>query len=432
MFVEFSVTNYRSFAEKQTLSLVAGGSAKKQPCFAFTSGNSFAPDLLRSACIFGANGSGKTALVKAMDFFKDFVISSSKNSQEGEPIGVEPNVFRTGLAERPSTFEIVFVHQETLYQYGFAVDQQRVWSEWLFARPNKDKSRTRGLFQREFDATEQNYSWDINHTHIKGQKELWKKSTRDNSLFLSQAVQLNAEDLKTPFSWIQDNFGVIKSANGLPYNFTARQCDGKDKKTEILELLQSVDIRIQDINIEKKEVNFNLSSIPFVDKVFPKEFLENFRKEKFPKLEIKLSHQQESGSLIPLHIDEESKGTQVLFGLAGLWLEVLERGYTLVIDELHNHMHPHALRILINLFHNPVINKNRAQLIFTSHETSVMAKGFMHQDQIWLTEKSTYESTRLVPLSDFKVRDLHNFQKAYLHGRYGGVPNIRETLFHGK
>ena len=131
-------------------------------------------------------------------------------------------------------------------------------------------------------------------------------------------------------------------------------------------------------------------------------------------------------NLFGLDLTEESDGSQVIFSLAGPWLDVLDNGYTLIVDELHNSLHPHALKFLIQLFHDPKFNSNNAQLIFTSHETSVMTKDFMHQDQIWLLEKSDADNSMLIPLSDYKVRDVSTFQRAYLDGRYGGVPKLRE------
>ena len=427
MLVSFSVENYRSFAEKQTLSLVSGTASKKNNNFSFSTQNALAPHLLRSACIFGANGAGKSSLIRAMDFFQEFVSTSAKDTQEGEKINVTSNSLCPKLKNKPSEFEIIFIYGEGLYQYGFSVDRERVWSEWLFARPSSENSRMRNLFQREYDSEKKQYLWDINSVHIKGSKQVWKDSTRSNALFLSQAVQLNSKDLKEPFDWIQKHLKVIESPDRLSSGFTANQCIEKGWKDRVLELLQSVDIKIKDIEIETKDID--ASDFPDdMPKALREALLEQMKGRKGKAFKVVSLHEDRSGNLIPLSFDEESDGTNVLFGMAGPWLDVLENGYTLVVDELHNSLHPHALRTLINLFHDPLINKNNAQLIFTSHETSVMTKNFMHQDQVWLAEKDETESSQLIPLSDFKVRDISNFQKAYLDGRYGGVPKLKEFV----
>jgi AAA15 family ATPase/GTPase len=427
MLISFSVKNYRSFADNQTISLVASSASKKNHKISFPSGNSMAGNLLRSACIFGANGAGKSSLIKALGFFKYFVITSAKDLQEGESINVTPHLFKVDLDSKPSEFEIVFIYKQSYYQYGFALDEQRVYGEWLFTKPNTEKSRTRTLFQREYDSASDKYVWDINKTFIKGDKEIWKNSTRSNALFLSQAVQLNAADLKEPFEWIHKNLRIIDSPDRISSGFTARKCTDDIGKEKVLNLLKSVDLKIQDFKVD--EVDIDLSELPHdMPQALKDALLEEIKGKKSKAYHIVSYHRNSSGKLVPLDMSDESDGTNVLFGMAGPWFDVLENGYTLVVDELHNSLHPHAFKTLVNLFHDPEINKNNAQLIFTSHETSVMNKDFMHKDQIWLAEKDEFDGTKLIPLSDFKIRDVTNFQKAYLDGRYGGVPEVKGFL----
>ncbi len=418
MLVSFTVTNYRSFAEKQTLSLVAGAASKKNNHFTFKTGNSFAPNLLRSVCLLGANGAGKSSLIKAMYCFKGMVVGSIKN-QAGDQIPVKPHLLQSDFCRQPSEFEIIFIHGDGLYQYGFSADKDRVWSEWLFLKPNKKKTAIRKLFEREYNKIEENYEWYINDTFIKGEKVSWKNQTASNVLFLSRAVQLNAEDLEEPFNWIKKHLKIIESTDRLSLHFTSRQCMGSEtKKKQITSLLKSVGLKIEDFKVERKDRD--------IDK-FPDEIPHHIKEILAEKYVIKTYHTNNKNEAVLLDLEkDESDGTNVLYCMSGPLLEVLENGYTLIVDELHNSLHPHALKILIDLFLNPKTNKNNAQLVFTSHETSVMEKGFMHQDQVWLTEKTDNESTQLVPLSEYKIRDLKNFQKAYLNGRYGGIPKLKE------
>ena len=423
MLVEFSVTNYKSIAEKQTLSLVAGTSASKDEKYSFASGNSYAPSLLRGACLFGSNGSGKSNFIRAMVFFKEFVRLSAKESQAGEKIDVKPYLFDDDWASEPSEFEVTFIHQGALYQYGFAVDKDRIWEEWLFSRPNDSKTRMRSLFRREYDAETESYLWDINATFIKGAKEVWKNSTRNNVLFLSQAVQLNAEnDLKNVFEWVLLHFLPIGDKARFLENFTAYQYLEKNRRDKILKLLQAVDIRIIDLNIKKKNIDI---------KNFPDSMSKAIKNLISTKYDIQSIHQTSAGKSVALNFAEESDGTRQIFNLAGLWFAALEDGDTLIIDELDNHLHPHALEILVGLFYNPKTNPKNAQLIFTGHETLIMQMDFMHRDHIWFLEKTKKESTEFIPLASFKPRDFENFQKAYLSGRYGGVPYVKE-LFDGE
>ncbi len=426
MLVSFSVQNYRSFASRQTLSMVASTGIRRKEGVSFASGNSFAPQLLRSACLFGANGAGKSSLVMAVDFFVDFVVSSAKDRQEGEKIDTIPFKLDEAWSRQPTEFEAVFVHGDALYQYGFAVDTERVWGEWLFYRPNAPGTKTRTLFQREYDSEEGRYVWDINKSYVKGEKGLWKKSTRDNALFLSTAIQLKGDAFKKPFEWIQRFLRIIKSPDRLLPGFTASQCVEGDLKDKIVRIMQSVDIKIKDIDVDVKKIDskvFPMDSIPESERAVFKKAMVGAKSYK-----VIFHHQGKTGATVLFDLSDESDGSQVVFSVAGPWLDVLENGYTLVVDELHNSLHPHALKFLVNLFHDPKINNSNAQLIFTSHETSVMAKNFMYKDQVWLMEKEDDEQSKLIPLSDYRVRSVSSYQKAYLDGRYGAVPRLKEFV----
>ena len=427
MLVSFSVKNFRSFSEQQTISMVASVGAKRKEKFSFATENSFVPFLLRSACLFGPNGAGKSSLVLAFDFFRDFVMYSAKDSQEGEEINVTPFILDSRCREMPSEFEAVFIHKGDLYQYGFAVDKNRVWSEWLFSKPNQKDTKNRRLFQREFDLETSTYYWNISKKYVKGEKELWKISTRENALFLSTAILLNSTAFKNIFDWIRSSLRIIHSASRLSPAFTVHQCLEKGRESKILDLIQAADIKIRSMNFDEQELHLRDAFPTDTTAESARDELKN-RKQGKKLVKITSLHQGADGKPIGLDFNEESEGTKVIFSLAGPWFDVLENGYTLIIDELHNSLHPHALKFLIQLFHDPKINSNNAQLIFTSHETSVMTKDFMHQDQIWLLEKGEAENSMLIPLSDYKVRDVSTFQKAYLDGRYGAVPKLRAIV----
>ena len=155
--------------------MAASVGAKRKERVSFSTDNSFVPCLLRSACLFGPNGAGKSSLVFAFDFFREFVVSSAKDTQEGEEIDVTPFKFDSRWKETPSEFEAVFIHKGDLYQYGFAVDKNRVWSEWLFSKPNEQDTRIRRLFQREFDSEISTYYWSISNKIRKRRKRTMEK-----------------------------------------------------------------------------------------------------------------------------------------------------------------------------------------------------------------------------------------------------------------
>ena len=127
-----------------------------------------------------------------------------------------------------------------------------------------------------------------------------------------------------------------------------------------------------------------------------------------------------------LDLDDESDGTQKMFALAGPWLDSLAKGNVIVFDELHDNLHPALVRFLVNRFHDPKTNPSGAQLVFTTHDTSVLDRHLFRTDQIWFCERDDRLETSLFPLSDFRPRrGVENLERAYLAGRFGGVPYIR-------
>jgi AAA15 family ATPase/GTPase len=263
---------------------------------------------------------------------------------------------------------------------------------------------------------------------IKGPKEEWRQLTKSNTLFLSEAMRGNAqsESLVKPFEWIQNVLRIINSPEQLSYKYSADQyLDNEHYKQKIQSLLDSTDTRIKSLEIEK-EVR-TLSDFPEVLlENAPPEFLEDLKNGKVTNYKITTVREDNLGNAVKLNFREESDGIQTLFRLAGPWFNVLEKGCTLVVDELHNSFHPHALRFLVNLFYDPEINKKNAQLIFTSHETSIMNNDILHRDQIWFMQRKENQQSELYSLAEYtNEKAMSNFQKAYLSGRYDALPKLK-------
>jgi len=419
MLIEFSVANFRSFKEKQTFSLVAahpeGGMGHSYP-----TGFTAAPAIRLAASIHGANASGKSNLLKAMAFCDRFIRNSSKETQKGEKIeGISPFLFSEEFQSRPSEFEIVFLLENYLYQYGFVVDSDRVHEEWLYATPNSGaRQKTQKWFVRK-------NSEIIINPILKGEKAKWIASTRENALFLSTAVQLNSEILAKPFEWVQKRFHVLGTLDHFSNRFTAealrRSKSSYICKDSILKLIGSFDTGISDITVTEKD--FDASDIPSeMPEALRAVIIENSKGKK--NYDLHGIHNMDNGKdTYALDFYEESDGTKLLFALAGPLLDILENGYTLVVDELHNSLHPLALEHIVKLFQNKEINRKNAQLIFTGHDTSVM--GILPPDQVWLVERMRSGESILSSLSDFHIRKGEAVEKRYLSGRYKGVPLIR-------
>ncbi|MFN7754709.1 MAG: AAA family ATPase [Holosporales bacterium] len=438
MLISFKIKNFKSIGEEQTFSMVAANKESTKEV-RFESGNAFAPKLLKVASIFGPNGGGKTTFVQAMDVFRDFVLNSADSRRNATIDWVKPFKLDTELRHQPSEFEAIFVHDGALYQYGFAVTQERVWGEWLFTRANAPRSKLSTVFERYYNESEKDtkdpYEWYFNAALIKepkGTKEAWKQQTKPNTLFLSKAMSDNAqsESLVKPFEWIQKFLRIIETASRISRRFSARcylnEDGGENYKQKIQNLLDSTNTGIKDIDIQLKTLTLS---------DFPEDIIKNASPEVLEAvvngsvtdvLKITILHQDNAGNSIGMDFNEESDGIKTLFCLAGPWFDVLENGYTLVVDELHNSFHPHALRFLVNLFYDPAINKKNAQLIFTSHETSIMSGDFMHRDQIWFMQRNEQQQSELYSLAEFtNEKGMNNFQKSYLIGRYGALPNLK-------
>lgn len=418
MLVEFTVKNYRSVKEEQVFSMVKAKGDELE------SSNSFLPiapasvSLLRSAAIYGANAAGKSNVIRAMMEMESIVRNSASSSQEGDEISVTPFLFDESSPSEPTEFEMVFISEGVKYQFGFCATKTHIVEEWLIAYP---KGRAQRWYSRGYHKDKESSEYKFSD-FLLGQKSVWQHATRSNALFLSTAVQLNSEQLKPVFNWFKE---TLRPANvgGWGPSFTASLCEKDDTKYKVLEFLHAADFNIHDIKIEKEKFDPELLADDLPEFVREKIIKEMKDKE---LIDIKTIHKSEGGDLIPLDFDEESDGTQKFFSFAGPWIDTLKNGYVLVIDELHDNLHPKMVKYLVSLFHNNKTNPNNAQLIFTTHETSILSQEVFRRDQIWFCEKNKEQATSLYPLTDFSPRkERENIELRYLSGRYGALPFIK-------
>jgi AAA15 family ATPase/GTPase len=414
--IEFSVENFRSIKTRQTFSLTKSNSDE-------LGGNAFDPDilsassLLRSAVIYGANAAGKSNFIKAVQVMREIVTNSAKNSQRGDKLPITYFKLCDSTVGKPTEFEVVFIAEGIKYQYGFSATAERVMEEWLYAFP---KSRPQRWFIRAFDEAKGEYVWDFS-SFFTGKKQTWKESTRDNSLFLSTAVMLNSEQLEPVYDWFTKTLKVagIDGWNGA---YTAELCTKDDGKKDVLKFLNSADLDINDLKLESKK--FDTSNLPDdMPSELKERLLKDLEGEEF--IEIKTVHKTAQGKEVLFELDDESDGTRKIFSFAGPWIDTLKNGRILFIDELHDSLHPHIVKFLVNLFHNKKTNPNNAQLIFTTHETSILDQDVFRRDQIWFCKKEKDQTTEIYPLSDFSPRKgAENLEKSYLAGRYSALPVI--------
>lgn len=419
MLIEFSVQNFRSIKEKQTLSLVSASSDELRATNTVPMLNDKL-NLLRSVAIYGPNASGKTNLIKGLQTMRRIVLNSAR-SQRGDEVGVKPYLFDLATQKQPTEFAITFIEQNIRYQYGFLTTDEQVLEEWLFAYP---KGRPQTWIDRKFDQQTQEYKWG----HVEklvGTKQLWQEATRSNALFLSTAIQLNNSQLQPVFDWFKLRLKIISGDLGRV--FTADLCEDEKKKSQIINFLQAADFHISDLKIENELIELDkfLPDRPKSRELLTARF-KDVTKTAITKMDVRTIHTGSQGDKFVLDLNEESDGTQKFFAYAGRWLDVLKNGYVLIVDELNDNLHPNLVRFMVQMFHDNTLNCENAQLIFTTHETSILSQEVFRRDQIWFVEKDEYNATTLYPLSDFSPRkDAENLEKNYFQGRYGALPYFR-------
>jgi AAA15 family ATPase/GTPase len=254
--------------------------------------------------------------------------------------------------------------------------------------------------------------------------------TRSNALFLSVVAQFNGEISKSIIKWF-NLLGIVSGLDDTFYRgFTIKQVIEGKYKSEIVQLVKSLDIDINDIEgikVDKSQVKLPSK----MDQDFRAFFLKSIQdkelltvKTKHPKLD---AQGQPVGSVTFDMDANESHGTQKAFYLAGPILDVLSQGRVLIIDEMEARLHPLVTQALIGLFNSIETNPKRAQLIFTTHDTNLLSKKLFRRDQIWFVEKDNFYASHLYSLAEIKfdkskVRNDASYEDDYLKGRYGAIP----------
>lgn len=418
MLIEFSLENFRSIKDEVTLSLVASPD-KSLDNNLITADVLKKDNLLRSAVLYGANASGKSNVVLAINSLKNMVMRSH-TFQKGTEISYSPFKLDKQYLSKPTKFKIVFIKNNIKYLYGVAFTNEKIIDEYLYYYPEDRKSI---IFERK----------DTNHykfTIDKKEQKFLSDKTLDNVLYLSSSTQLNYKKTSEAFDWFKDTLVVIGATDHPQLiDFTARSLNKDNKFKElILKALLEADLGIDDVSASFEKVS--IDEIPIMIQKQLK-FLLSDKAGDLEKIDIKTIHKvlNEKGDefKVEFNFDEESEGTKRLFALIGPWIDALNAGRVLIIDELDTKLH-HSLNVfLIKIFHNPTQNRSNAQLIFTTHNTNLLDLDLFRRDQFWFTEKNpNIGSTDLYSLVEFSPRKDKNIQKGYLAGRYGAIPFIKD------
>jgi hypothetical protein len=411
MLIEFRVTNFRSIRGEQTLSMVAAKDSSHATTNITPTGLPAIPNVTRSAVVYGANAAGKSNLMAALAFMREVVAISATQLVEGQRFNCQPFKLNKQSAKAPSEFELTFLIDGIRYQYGFKLNCERVVEEWLLVYKT---AKAQQWFRRTIKGSKDAYEFSV---HFTGKRKLWEESTRANALFLSTATQLNSELLRPVFLWITQGMNVIRAGMQPLFDFTIAMAKDAAGKGELLRFLEAADLSIIDFSLELKKMQE--VGVSFGPGKLPAQTIQEVEKPF-----VRFVHRSDK-ELASFEMHEESLGTQRLFAFAGPILDVLHNGRALAVDELDGSLHPLMVRYLVKLFHSE-LNKHGAQLIFTTHDTSLLDQSLFRRDQIWFVEKDRSQATRLYPMTDFSPRKNEALERGYLAGRYGALPFLSD------
>lgn len=419
MLFNFSIENYLSFKRKQRLDLRAGTIKEYRDENTFQAVHNQNDRLLKSIGILGANGSGKSNVLKSLAFMKSLVLDSSKESNANTAIPVQPFLLSTESNKKACTFEVSFSIEQGKFRYGFSVDSTKIYSEWLF-------QTIRSKEEKIFIRAEQEYSFGKDFkSRIKEKLVLFTEFTRPNALFASVLAQFNDELFKSISTWFNGIFIVRDVSYHFLVDYTARLM----KNEYYRHLINSI-IRASDLGIETvQEVQNELKPVGVTFRDLINELSREGEYTVFTGHNVfDDAYNLKDRTQFNL-IRNESLGTQKFFAVLGPILKALKEGKILVVDEIDARLHSLLVERIISLFNSNKYNPNGAQLIFTSHNVNLIKKG-MRRDQMVFTDKDEYGACTLNSLyeKDPKVRNDASFDKDYLMGKYGSIPKIARQL----
>lgn len=429
MLIDFTIKNFMSYKDEVSLSMLASTTVKEcedGDTYSNVTVLDNAKRILRSAAIYGANGSGKSSIIVAMEVFKFMVLNSFVDER------VTPNLcklcyrFDIDSMSEPIGMQMIFVCNKIRYRYGFEVCQGEVLTEWLYILPN-GHTKESYCFKREASEIK------VNNKFLKKTRGI-DSNTRSNALFLSTAAQLNVALAMEIKDWFKLRFNVLSGFNDNTTAYTAREfMHDPMLKSQILQMLRIVDSCIKEVDIKEniKEVNAQNAPIEVLDRLgidLPQDSNKKIEKR---ELEINTKHELFHGELIIgeelLNFAFESLGTKKLFALLGPFFDTIKNGGVLIIDEFGTSLHTQLSIELLKLFYSSM-NKKGAQLIVTTHDTNLLRRDLLRRDQIWFAEKNKKGVSDLYSLVEYKinqansVRNDASFSKDYLLGKYGAIP----------
>lgn len=406
MLIRFRVANHRSIRDEHELSLIAtefDEGTGRRTGLRYRGRDVLAQPVLG---LFGANASGKSNALSAFRLMRDAVQDSFADwAKSPEVVPRQPFKLDSASRDETSLFEVDLVlgRDPVRYTYGFELSNERVEAEWLHAYPH---GRRNVWFDREADRPDsEGGEFIFRGEGFKGERDSLVRLTRPNALFLSVGATLNDPQLSAVHRWFLNNLWLVAPGRDLRarVDWTTRLLKSPERaesyRQRVVRLLQSADLGVTRLDTDPETG------------------------------EIRLWHRTADGGETPLDFrTEESLGTHAWFAFLGPMLIVLDQGSVLLVDELDSSLHPTLAAEVVRVFQDPVSNPRGAQLIFTTHDATLLGSEVLDRplkrDQVWITAKRRSGETELYPLTAAKPRKEENLERGYLRGRYGGVPRV--------
>ncbi len=386
MLLQFSVTNHRSIKNTAVISMKASKDSSMKE-------NLISPDgkkeLVPVMALYGANAAGKSNVLHALLLMREMVCGIYAKPLKGAELLQEPFAFTNNVSE-PTSFEIIYFYKGIKYAYGFSFDRTQILIEYLYHWPN---GREALIFSREKDKFEF-------RENVQEQTTLAGR-TADNRLYLVSSNEWNCAQTENAYRWFFEKLkGLVDTGMSLETTLSAIEKGGR-KKQRILKEMLYADLGIKDVLVTGSKEKPNILAVHrLVDE----------------------SGKETDYSLL---LGQESVGTQRFLSRIGMWIEALQNGSVLIVDEIESSMHPLLTRHLIEIVQDSAVNTSHAQLIFTTHDTGLLDLSLLRRDQIWFAEKNEKSmQTDIYALTEFSPRKGENISKGYLQGRYGAIPFI--------
>jgi energy-coupling factor transporter ATP-binding protein EcfA2 len=405
--LRFRVANHRSIRDECELSFVSASADDSVARATALRDHNHEVSVLPIIGIFGANASGKTNLLRALFDMRDAVRTSFAEWATQPRVPRQPFKLDPASTDETTLYEVDLMlgASPVRYTYGFELSDERVEAEWLHAYP---EGRRVVWFDREAGRPEAEggeFLFPRSGHGFRGKRDVLVPVTRPNALFLSTGATLNDPQLAALHRWFVDNLWLVtpgqdvKARSDWTQRMLADPKRGKEYRKWLVELLAIADLGISGIDIDRETG------------------------------EIALRHRNSDGSDLALDfVGEESLGTHSWFAFLGPMLSVLDAGTVLLVDELDSSLHPTLAAEVVRLFQNPKSNPRGAQLLFTTHDATLLGSAVLDRplarEQVWITSKKTSGETELYPLEAAGPGDDEDLERGYLRGRYGGSPRV--------